>query len=91
MGNFLEILTNYNKKLGTNDREVELQRWLNAVDKLNTKKRLSPDLIEAIEKHFDYFWKEYRVDGINLDDPILLNLPKETKDYVDLNVKRSSY
>ena len=84
MGNFLEILSNYDKKLGENDREIELQHWINALDNYDPKTTLTAELIHEIERHFDYFWKEYRAEGITPDDSILNSLPKSSQDYVSL-------
>ncbi len=81
-GNFIEIISNYEKKIGVIDHETELQHWLNVVESFNTKKGMSAKLIADIERHFKYFWKEYRVESISADDPILMSLPKTTRHYV---------
>jgi len=82
MGNMLELISNYEKKVAVDDKSIELHHWLSLLDRFNTKKALSKPLIEEIEKHFKYFWKEYRTNNFDINDQTLASLPKNTRHYV---------
>jgi hypothetical protein len=79
MGNFTELITNYDKKLGISDKGEELQNWLTLMSKFSNSKPLSNELIKKIDNHFAYFWENDRNSTIDKNDPYLTFLPKSLR------------
>ena len=52
MGNFIEIITNYKKKMGIIDRGTELHNWMSLLTRFTNNKPLPKTLVQQIEKHF---------------------------------------
>lgn len=81
MGNFTDLITSYDKKLGISDKGEELQNWLTLISKFSNtgSKPLSNELIKKIDNHFAYYWEHDRNSTINKNDPYLSFLPKSLK------------
>ena len=60
MGNFIEIITNYDAKMGTLDKSDELNTWITSLERFTnkTKTNLSVSLVNQIISNyisFNYF------------------------------------
>jgi hypothetical protein len=56
MGNFIEIVGNYEKKMGTVDKSGDLHNWLTLLTRFTNNKPLPKTLVNQIESNFSYFW-----------------------------------
>lgn len=56
MGSFIEIISNYQKKMGVVDKSTFLRNWLTLLTRFTGNKPLSKSLNTQIEAHFAYFW-----------------------------------
>jgi hypothetical protein len=79
MGNFIEIISNYDKKMGVVDRAGDLQNWLTLLTRFTNNKPLDKKIVQEIEDHFQYFWSQYKLTSITPDDPYLACLSKSTR------------
>eukprot|EP01022_Parablepharisma_sp_SALTPOND_P018466 TRINITY_DN3017_c0_g1_i1.p3 TRINITY_DN3017_c0_g1~~TRINITY_DN3017_c0_g1_i1.p3 ORF type:complete len:507 (-),score=71.30 TRINITY_DN3017_c0_g1_i1:7765-9285(-) len=82
MGNFIEVISSYEKKVGIVDKGSELENWLTFLTRFNANKPLDKNLVDEIEDHFKYFWHEYKLSTLSPTDPYLNSLPKYTRYYV---------
>ena len=82
MGNFIEVISSYEKKVGIVDKGSELENWLTFLTRFNGNKPLDKELVDEIEEHFKYFWLEYKLSTLSPTDPYLNNLPKYTRYFV---------
>jgi len=82
MGNFIEVISSYEKKVGIVDKGSELENWLTFLTRFNGNKPLEKELVDEIEEHFKYFWLEYKLSTLNAKDPYLNSLPKYTRYFV---------
>ena len=55
MGNFIDILTNFEKKLGAVDRSSDLQNWLMLLTRFTDNQPLNKILVNQIESHFNHY------------------------------------
>jgi len=79
MGNFIEIVTNYNKKMGIIDRGTELHNWMTMLTRFTNKKPLPKNLISKIDNHFSFYWANDRLASTSPDDEYLNILPRSIK------------
>ena len=79
MGNFIEIVTNYNKKMGIIDRGTELHNWMTMLTRFTNNKPLPKNLFNKIDAHFNYFWANDRLASTSPDDPYMNTLPRSIK------------
>ena len=79
MGNFIEIITNYNEKMGIIDRGTDLHNWMTLLTRFTNNKPLPRSLITQIDQHFAYFWANDRLASISKDDEFLHALPRSVK------------
>ena len=56
MGNFIEIITNYDKKMGSTDRMPALIDWITSLERFNGGYPLSMAQADEITKNHQYFW-----------------------------------
>ena len=70
MGNFIEIIQDYDKRMGSEDKGSELNNWMTLLTRF-TNKPLSKQLINQIDKHFSYYWLHDRLKSMNKDDQYL--------------------
>jgi len=82
MGNFIEVISSYEKKVGIVDKGSELENWITFLTRFNGNKPLDKEFTDAVEEHFKYFWLEYKLATLSPTDPYLSSLPKFTRYYV---------
>lgn len=73
MGNFNDVLINYDKKMGIIDRRNDLQVWMTSLDKFSSS--VPPGLLKKINNHFNFFWKHDRLSSLTPDDKYLQTMP----------------
>lgn len=61
MGNFIEILTNYEKKMGVSDKSGDLTEWMQKLTRFTNNQPLAPFLVNDIEQNFRYYWNNDRI------------------------------
>jgi hypothetical protein len=61
MGNFIEILTNYEKKMGVSDKSGALTEWMQKLTRFTNNQPLAPYLVNDIEQNFRYYWNNDRI------------------------------
>lgn len=94
MNNFNDVLTNISKKLGYVDRKVEIEEWILSLSNesiyliLNnfpffegnyTERTVSKKLVNQIQNHFDYFYKNSRLSIISKKDKYFALMPNDLK------------
>lgn len=76
MGHFIEIISNYDKKMGVIDKSGELYEWMYDLERFNTYVKQHTTQIEG---HFTYFWQNDRLGFYNESDDYLPGLPHKLK------------
>ena len=61
MGNFIEIITSYESKMGNVDLSGDLHNWLILLTRFTNQNQLPKTLTDDIEDHFNYYWQHDRV------------------------------
>jgi len=79
MGNFNDVLTNYDKRMGIVDKGADLQVWMTSLSKFTSNQPLPRDLVQKIDEHFKFFWKNDRLSSLTLDDKYLNLMPKNLR------------
>ena len=82
MSEFSDQINIYNQTFGDVDKGSLLQNWLNLLQSFSKGKKIDKKLINDIEKHFEFFWKNNRMGGIEKNNKFLVNLPKKIKEQV---------
>lgn len=62
MENFMEIINNYNEKMGFTEHSEELNEWVVSLERFTNKQPLTPSLVDALIKDFNYYWAHDRVE-----------------------------
>lgn len=57
LSSFIDIITNFDKKMGVIDKALDLHNWLLQLSSFTNGKPLPRHLLHRIEDHFEYFWK----------------------------------
>ena len=65
MGSFIEIISNYEKKMGVIDKGADLHNWLTFLTRFTNNKPLPKSLSLQIENHFQYFWANDRLASLS--------------------------
>lgn len=78
IGNFNNVLTNYDNKMGIVNKKSELQDWINSLAKFNNM-QVPKHLRDKIDKHFNFFWENDRLCGLNPEDEYLQNMPNQLR------------
>jgi Na+/H+-translocating membrane pyrophosphatase len=65
MGSFIEIISNYEKKMGVIDKGTELHNWMTLLTRFTGNKPLPKSLSTQIESHFTYFWANDRLASLS--------------------------
>lgn len=76
MGNFNDVVINYDKKMGNIDKGGDLQIWLTSLSKFIGQKPLPRLILKSIDEHFKFFWKHDRLSNLSMDDKYLTTIPK---------------
>lgn len=85
MGNFIEIITNYDEKMGIINKGTDLHNWMTLLTRYTNNKPLPRSLINQIDDHFTYFWANDRLASISKDDEYLNALPWSIKRTIMIN------
>lgn len=85
MGNFIEIITNYDEKMGIINKETDLHNWVTLLTRFTNNKPLPRPLITQIEEHFTYFWGNDRLASISKTDKYLFALPRSIRRTIMIN------
>jgi len=56
MGNFVEIISNYEKKMGVVDKSGDLHNWLHLLTRFTNNQPIPKKLTDQIESNFAFFW-----------------------------------
>ena len=81
MGSFIEIIQNYDSRMGNDDKGSDLNSWMTRLTRF-TDKPLPKPLINQIDRHFSFFWANDRTESISLDDEYLNQCPPMVKKYI---------
>ena len=82
MGNFIEIITNYEKKMGVVDKSGNLHNWFVLLTRFTNNQPLPKSLSLQIEQNFSYYWAQDRLTCLNTDDHYLEALPRKIKNQI---------
>ncbi|KAL4446027.1 hypothetical protein ABPG74_011019 [Tetrahymena malaccensis] len=78
MNNFNDVLTNYWKKLGYVDRKIEIEEWILSLSNY-TERSIDKKLVNQIQNHFDYFYRNSRLSVISQRDKYFQLMPQDLK------------
>ena len=76
MGNFIEIISNYDKKMGVADKSGDLNDWINVLRRFNN---VPKSLTMQIESNFSYYWVNDRLAFLDYEEDYLWPLPLKIK------------
>ena len=79
MGNFIEIISNQEQKMGYVDKSPELDRWMIELQRFNDQAPLKVSLADEIFKSQNYFWGNNRLICFNELDKEFLSIPEGIK------------
>jgi len=79
MGSFIEIISNYDKKMGAVDKGAELHNWMTLLTRFTNNKPLPKSLINQVDNHFAYYWAHDRLSSISKKNDYLNALPRSIK------------
>ena len=79
MSNFIEIITNYEKKMGVQDKSGDLTEYISQLTRFTNNQPLRKDLLDDIEKNFRYYWAKDRLACLNNEENYLNALPRKIK------------
>jgi Cyclic nucleotide-binding domain len=65
--------------MGIVDKSVDLQVWMTSLSKFTNNQPLPRDLVQKIDEHFKFFWKNDRLSSLTPDDKYLKQMPKPLK------------
>jgi hypothetical protein len=83
MSNFIEIISNYEKKMGAIDKSGDLHNWLILLTRFtNGHPYLLKPLTTQIENNFNYFWAHDRLQCLNSEEQYLETLPNKLKNQI---------
>jgi potassium voltage-gated channel Eag-related subfamily H protein 8 len=82
MGSFIEIISNYDKRMGSTDRSTELHSWLTLLTRFTNNKPLPKTLISQIDNHYSYYWANNRLSAITENEEFLNALPDQIRKLV---------
>lgn len=85
MGNFIEIITSYDQKMGIIDKGTDLHNWMTLLTRYTNNKPLPKSLINSIDNHFTYFWANDRLSSVSKDDKYMSALPISIKRTIMIN------
>ena len=81
MGNFIEIISNYEKKMGVVDKSGDLHNWLLLLTRFTNNQPLPKSLTTQIEANFSYFWAHDRLSCLT-SEQYLDALPQKLKNQI---------
>ena len=84
MSSFIEIIQNYDQRLGNDDKGSGLNNWMNLLSRF-TDKPLSKNLVNQIDRYFSFYWQYNRLNTITQEDEYLNQCPKQVRKYIIMN------
>lgn len=82
MGNFIEILSNYDKKMGVQDKSGDLTDWMLQLTRFTNNQPLNKQLMDDIEDNFRHYWDNDRLACMQTEDLYLEPLPRKIKNQI---------
>ena len=82
MGNFIEIISNYDSKMGMVDKSAELHNWLILLQRYTKDNPLPKPFTTQIEQCFSYYWTNDRMACFNTEENYLEPLPRKIKNQI---------
>ena len=83
MGNFIEILSNYDAQMGTVDKSEDLNDWLISLERFTQgKNNLSVSLVNSINVNMNYFWDLNRLECFDENDETFRIIPSHIKNQI---------
>jgi potassium voltage-gated channel Eag-related subfamily H protein 8 len=79
MSSFIDIISNFNQQTGIKDQGTELHNWLGLLTRFTNNRPLSKQLINLIDNHFEFYWKNDRLANLSKDNEFLNALPRSIK------------
>ena len=79
MSEFSDQINIYNQTFGDRDQGSDLHNHINLLNEFCPHQPFNKELIDKIDKHFKFFWKNNRMFSIDKNDKYLANLPKDLK------------
>ena len=79
MSEFSDQINIYNQTFGDRDQGSDLENHINSLKYFCPNQPFNRNLLEKIDKHFKFFWKNNRMFSIDKNDKYLSNLPKDLK------------
>ena len=79
MSEFSDQINIYNKTFGDRDQGSDLHNHISLLNEFCPHQPFNKELIDKIDKHFKFFWKNNRMFSIDKNDKYLANLPKDLK------------
>lgn len=76
MGSFNDVLIQYDKAMGVQNKGSDLQVWMTSLSKFTSNQPLPKDLAKKIDLHFKYYWKNDRLRSLTIEDKYLQMMPK---------------
>ena len=64
MGQFIEIISNFNQNLGVEEQTFELHNWMTLLTRFRENKPLPNSLYRQINQHFKYYWANNRLSQV---------------------------
>ena len=65
--------------MGIVDKGADLQVWMTSLSKFTSNQPLPRDLVQKIDEHFKFFWKNDRLSSLTIDDKYLNLMPKQMR------------
>lgn len=65
--------------MGIVDKSADLQVWITSLTKFTNNQALPRELVQKIDEHFKFVWKNDRLSSLSPDDPYLKQMPKPLK------------
>ena len=81
MGQFIEILMNFQQVTADNEDSENLSKWLGLLAHFNKNRPLSKDMTKRFEQYFEYYWQHDKNYAIQSDDDkrFMKELPKHIR------------
>ena len=80
IGEFINIIEIFDKKLYVIDKGLGLHAWLTAMQSFTATRPLPKKLIRAIDSHFQFFWRHERTLWLQENDKLLNAMPSSTSE-----------
>lgn len=81
MGQFIEILMNFQQVTADNEDSENLSKWLGLLAHFNKNRPLSKEMTKKFEQYFEYYWQHDKNYAIQSDDDkrFMKELPKHIR------------